>query len=499
MKQFVISLPLLTVMLMTGIAEAQDLTEPARTITLTIDQLIRFGYDGRVPDKTRQPIASKEDALTFIRKIAGLNDPGLTAIQGDINHFIAKTDAKENDRFAVIMIRHPLNLARLFADDPPGRVTIKGRYDTESDKKKELGDLIAMIDERIASVESRAKSVPAGSSKVVFDPSLLSAALVRELNELRTLRDNSNAQLAPQEKKIADLRAAFIRLSSEIIEEEKLESLTLDYYNNEWTDYLLNVDRVLYVLVGGLNDIQKGKLEIDNKPSSFQTSLNDLIQIGSSVLVGASIPGVELKDRIPVTFLLVKPKKIKAPATLQFRIDDKDKKITSDIHEKVRFGLQLGFSAAYLSRKNFTLNAQNQLTIKLDEAKKNELKSNLVAFLEIIPWGRDIDRLEPILSKNKDVKFFDMNRLALIAGLRFSKDPLQSMYGGVSYALSKTVSLDLGLSFNRTAKEVTNLPVGINATLDYLKDNADRELSTRFFFGLSFSPIFLGKSLGIVK
>ena len=494
-----ISLLFICITYLLGVCTAQ-VTETARSITISISQLKSLGYAGAVnPDA--QPIGDKNIALSFIKNISALNDPNLSLIRGDIDSYIRKLEDKENDKFAIVLLKHSLNLKKLFAEDLAKQGVFAGEYSTLNNRKTTLTSLISSIDEQTISIENSTRTV-AGNPASAFNSVALTSAKVDELNKLKILRENSVAEVSTIDKKLAEIKASYIGVSSEIIEEEKVETMILDFNDEDWTDYLLNVDKVLYVIIGGPDDLQKGTLTIDNKPSSFQTELREALQVagglGIPMPVGPTIPGLTLKNNIKITFLLVKRKMIKAPSTLEYKWKD-DKKVAVDIHEKARFGLKLGFSGAYVTRNNFTIDNQNQLTIQVDDAKKTELKSNLIALLEIIPWGRDIDRLEPIFAKNKDVKFFDLNRVSLVAGVRLSKDPLQSLYGGVGYLLSKTAALNFGISFTQTPKEVTDLPVGINASLDYLKDNADKELKPRIFFGISFSPLFLGKSLGIVK
>lgn len=480
--------------------KAQDFTELPKTVTISIEQFKSFGYSGATPDKTKQPISTKEDALNFIQFIYDLNPVELRPIRGQMNIFLAQTNQKQHDKYAVIVIKHPMDLEKLYAEDATKQAALAPKYIAALGKKKKLNELVDVIDARGAAIEESAKAIPPGGGEKVFKQDLLTSAMVKELNELKTLRENTVIQIAPLDKEMADLQASFLKVSSEIKEDAKIESLVLDHYKKEWTDYLLDVDEILYVLIGGPEDIQKGKLKIDNKPTSFETDLHDLMDVATSLPVGETIrDNIKLNDKIPITFLLVKSNKIKPPSGMTYTMPDTTKKVVYDIHEKARFGISLGFSGAFVDRKNFSLDAQNELTIVTDDAKKTELKSNLIALFEFSPWGRDIDRLESILGKNKDIKSFDLNRLSLVAGVKLSKDPLQSIYGGLSYAFSKTAALNVGISFNRTPKDVTKLPVGVNATLDYLKENADQELIPKFFFGLSFSPKFLGKSLGIVK
>lgn len=492
----VITLTTIIVLIISTPLFAQDATEQARSVTISIAKLKELGYSGGTVNPNSQPLGSKADALNFIKGVVLLNDPNLVTIRGDIESFTRKLDDREDDKFAIFLLKHTYDLKKLFADNEATRSNLATEYKKFNDRKAVLTDLVK-------SIESRAKLVEHNTRVKLDDTTKAFAPNVKELNDLKVLKQNTIEEIALMDKKTEEIKTNYVAVSSEIIEDSKIESMVLDYNNEEWSDYLLDVDKVLYVLIGGPNDIQKGELKIDNKPSSFETSLQEALQVATGLGLAPPpkenmIPDIKLQTSIKVTFLLVKRKKIKAPATLEYKMPE-DKKVSIDIHEKVRFGLKLGFSASYVTRNNFTINDQKELTISIDDAKKTELKSNLMALLEIIPWGRDIDRLESIFAKNKDIKFFDINRLSLVLGFKLSKDPLEIIYSGLSYSLSKTVSLDFGIAMHQTPKEVTNLPVGVDATLDYLKENADKELKPKVFFGISFSPLFIGKALGIVK
>jgi hypothetical protein len=486
----------------TSLAKAQPMDNPVKlksTIKLDITKVAIYGYQGNLPvDKKRQPITNREDALEFINLVQKNED--LDHLDIEVSKIYNDILTNSNSEYAILLLRHPLDLNRFFEGSPDNLKKANQEYKDACDRLKKVNELLVLADKKFDTKNSNFKT---GGK---YDDSLLTPAQLLVMNNLSTFRSNLLDDKKNLEKILEESRKLQKDSRVEIVEDEKIESYILNKENDEWQDYILDKKKILIVFIGGIKDLVKTEIKINNKPSSFKTNLNELFKLTEGlgiVKMDADESNCSISDNglqaLPVTFVLINQSKIKPPSDLELSFPKIEEKVKLVIHEKARFGIKVGFSASFINRKNFSLSADNKLTIQTDSLKKEELKSNLMAIIEWIPWGRDIDRLEPVWSKNKDIKAFALQRFGLAAGIKISKDPLQAIYGGISYSLSKEAALNFGIGFYATAKDVKSLPVGVDATLDYLKDNADRKLEPKIFFGISFSPGQISKSLGIIK
>lgn len=484
---------------------ASDPVEIKKTALISLDDIKDFRSSAGI-DASQQTISNKNDALKFVRYVFQNHIKPTDNIYGDVKTFIDKIDQKEKQgRYTIIVLQHPLNLAKLNGPGKNASADAVAKYVSLCEKKNAANALIDQLNKSQQDINACVMKIPTGTTDTTCsDQGLLKK--LKTLNELTVLKVTLGEEITSLEKQLNDLHSKYMKDVMEIQEDtSKLESYILNRENKDWTDYMLNTDRILLVFIGGKQDLMKSGIKINNKPSSFETSLNELYQLGSALGITKDnsdcsiLEGASITDSIPITFTLLNEEKIKSPSDIELTLPGKDKSMVYSIHERMKFGLKVGFSGAMVDRNNFSLDSSNNLTIKTDSAKKQELKSNLMVLFEFVPWGRDIDRIEPVWAKNKDVKAFDLQRFGFVFGAKLSKNPLETIFTGLSYTLSKEASFNFGVAFVSTPKEVDKLPVGVNASLDYLKENADKELKPQLFIGLSFSPKMLGKALGVIK
>lgn len=477
------------------------------TIKLTMTKIQQYGYSGEKSiDKKKQPITSKDEALEFLIRVRDKETTG--TLKEELSVVIEDISTNSNSDYAVLVLRHPLNLTKFYGDELSDNLNKANQdFAAACEKLKKVESLIKLTDKKFDSKDAKFR-FPASAGALAGEPDTakLTANELKEMNDLSTFRTNLITEKKELERIMEESRKLQKESRAEIVEDTKIETYILNKENEEWQDYVLDKKKILLVFIGGIEDFAKAEIKINNKPSSFTTNLNELYQLTTAMGVtkmapdqtncSISDPGLQ---ELPVTFALLSKSKVKPPSDIELGLGKENEKITLPVHEKARFGIKVGFSGAFVSRKNFSVSSDNKLTIKADSLKQEELKSNLMALIEWMPWGRDIDRLEPVWSKNKDVKTFSLERLGFTAGVKISKDPLQTLYGGIAYSLSKEVALNLGIAFYATPKDIKDLPVTADAALDYLKDNADRKLEPKIYFGISFSPGQLGKALGIIK
>jgi hypothetical protein len=441
-------------------------------------------------------IAAENFTEIFFREIypKELDDP--------IRIYWDKYYSKDNNKHPSALIMHPIDYKALLGNTDKKEKSANA-YMFLCKKSKTLNLLLnSLLEEKAAQILSAVDN-PCG----VLKPDITPDNIAKKLSEINQSINLLQSELT---KIDADLKSAeedVIKYSPKITENtEKTLTYMLSKEDDKWNDYLLNKSQMLFVIIGGKNDLSNATLKIDNMPSSFQTSFNEFKELTTQLgVLGEAKDGTlccsapVITDSITIKFILINKNEIKAPSIITLSEEKSKLNLKFENHEKAMFGLKVGVSASRFDRKIFSIDSQNNLTIKPDSLQQNEWKSNLMVMLDWYPAGRDIDRLEPIWKNNKDIAFFDLNRLAVTAGLKLSKDPLESCFLGLSYALTKEFSLTGGIAFIATPKDVQNLPVGVNASLDYLKSNAERKLEPSWFFGITLSPGIMSKALGNKK
>jgi hypothetical protein len=441
------------------------------------------------------PVINQIAAEEFINGIFSLENP---RFKDDDPINIYWKDKNFNKR-PTILVMHPINIQALKGDDKMIK-SANNAYEYACKKSKTLKVLIDSLskerDKKILSTVDKPCDGLKTDVKAV-DIAKTIAEINQSINLLQT-------ELAMIDTELISANADVIKCRRKISENtDKTLTYILNKEDNEWNDYLLNKSQILFVIVGGKNDLSNATFMIDNLPSSFQTSFNEFQDLATQLGVLGKAMGEGdcckvqvIKDSISVKFVLVNKNEIKAPSIITVTEEKSKINLKFENHEKSWFGLKVGVSASKFDRKIFSIDSLNNLTIKPDSIQKNDWKGNLMVMLDWYPFGRDIDRLDFILGKNKNIDFFDPNRLSVTAGLKLSKDPLESCFLGLSYALTKEFSITGGFAFNATPKDVKDLPVGVNATFDYLQSNAERKLEPSWFFGITLSPGRMSKALG---
>lgn len=452
-------------------------------------------------NKNEFPIINQFAANRFIELIYNNNLDSFK--MGDpINLYLHEYYLGKNNDRPIVLIMHPIDIQELIGDVNKTGIA-KDAYMKACVKSKTINLLIDSLSKEKEKIFPELKEEEPCDLVQKIDPK----AIAKALSEINQSINLLQTELTKYDGVLKSAEDDLIKYSSKLSENtDKTLTYILNKEDDEWNDYLLNKSQMLFVIVGGKNDLSNATLKIDNLPSSFQTSFNEFKNLATQLGVfdtasdtKSCCSAPEIKNSISIKFVFIKKNEIKAPSIITLTEEKSKLNLKFENHEKARFGIKIGVSASKFDRKLFSLDPQNNLTIKPDSLQQNEWKGSLMVLLDWYPAGRDIDRLEPIWKSNKDKDFFDVNRLAVTAGLKLSKDPLESSFLGLSYALSREFSLTGGLAFNATPKDVQNLPVGVNATLDYLKSNADRKLEPSWYFGFTLTPGSMSKVLNLNK
>lgn len=283
-------------------------------------------------------------------------------------------------------------------------------------------------------------------------------------------------------------------------EEKEIVKQILHKRNQKFSEYLLGTKKILIVILGGENDLQKAEISIKHNKTFFTQSFEDL-RTAISTLKGVSI-------QLPCKIILIKEKEIKPPSDLIIKHDSLKQDIVFTIHERNIASFQVGVINNKFSLNNFSISNGN-LVVKPDSIQKSQWKSNLYASLEMhIP--RDIDNFQPIyktIFKGTDTGrtfgrwLYDitLSRIGIYGGFKISDDPLSSIHAGFNYAISKEVYVNFGWTWNNQVEPQVTAIGNISSLSDAVKYAKRKYSKGEFSWGLSFAPSALIETLGLKK
>lgn len=477
------------------------------TAQIPVMEFIEMVY-GKKPDlltvdeKKVQPFLNEAKSAALVRKIFekgtqfGLSDE-------IVNDW--KVDAGNLNRgdVAVIFVYQPLDLKSLLTGTKEERDRLAAAYrrlcsdndDADTFIKTEQAKLEDVYKNTLQATDFRDNG----------------GAVIARISAVTALVKAKEKLIQKNKVEMDSIKNLFEQAKNKFVYAQSVNNYILHKEYSAWSSYLLEQKKILFVIIGDKNVLAKANIKVDLKPTSFQTDLSDLLNLASSV--GVSIPSAESllrdgqeackleyeeqKEMTGVTFIELNPKKLRTPYTMSVTTPEPASELKVDVHEKIYFGIRVGYGVNQIDRKQFKLDSANNLTVSMDSIQQKELKSNLGLFFEIIPWGRDVNRLQPIWKKSEGVSIGQ--RIGIVGGIKLSNDPLETFYGGFSFALSREFSITLGAAFHATPIDQDKLPVGVDATLDYLKKYSQKEYKVNFHAGLMMSPSQMLKTLGISK
>ncbi|MEJ8818763.1 hypothetical protein [Lacibacter sp. H407] len=457
------------------------------SVQITMEEFIQFAYNKKLPlkeedHKNKQPFSDKNNSYDFVKKL--LQDP---KVPGDVRNLLDGGLGKKLD--AIILYFQPLELKRLFGNETEMK-KIKEDFNKVCIKNNELIAALDEIETKINEIETEIKSGKVKSG----EPSTANSIKV-----LFAIKEKYEKQIKGKNEEMDSLTKRFDLVTNKFVFINSVSTMVLQNNEGDWDDYLLNSKNVLLVFVGNETLLAKSNVEVDLKPTSFQTELSDLYNLAKSLDIAMpnslgylnAVNDCKLEndysaEKIGVSFVYLNNKKIKAPYEIKVTSTEYKDIPVQKVYEKKYLGIRIGIGAQYVDRKNFSLNSNQELTIKTDSVKANEWKSNFSLMFEFIPWGRDYNRLEPLWSKNKETNIAE--RIGVFGGVKLSSDPLESLFGGLSFALTKEITVGVGMAFFATPIDQKDLPVGIDASLDYLRKYSQKEYKPKFYFGIMLTP-----------
>ncbi|SNS93152.1 hypothetical protein SAMN05421640_1673 [Ekhidna lutea] len=280
---------------------------------------------------------------------------------------------------------------------------------------------------------------------------------------------------------------------------DNIETFVIVKRGNKWSDDIVGINNILYVIIDGKGDLGKGKFKIDNKKSSFSQELDDVGDLALKLFkMGRKDQTFLLDEKVNVRLVELAHNKINPPSEINYiyKLADSDNNdtIKIDIKEKIRANLKLGITSAQVERSLFKID-NKQLIISPDSVQTEEIKQHLALNFVFRPFYHT-DEYKPKFFKY-DYENNVLKRLGIIGGFNFSLTPFDNLYLGVSYDLSEYFTFVTGYTWNNILDSDT-IDIGdISSVKDALslarKDYGDRQL----FFGLSFSPSTITKILGI--
>lgn len=488
----------------------KDISREEASVLLTREDLM-YGYlpaQETTSPSGKQPFTSIKEIEAFLGKI--VEEKELTP---DVKMWLTQNLTTYNNGAAIIFVRHPLNLTKMYNTAATGiqnnfKEICTAKIDVDKGlilykaEEKKLKDEMERTDKmrsdlKADKIDDKKQVSSFKQLNKVFQVALEKQAKLRPLLESVV---KESTQLATS---LAELQNKYTESLNYLVEDTtNIDVTVIAKENGLSSDYLLNKKNIMVVFLG--SSFKRYGLQLLNGKKRAAVELGDLIKVAKAVTTpvspsnftnsGSTCPLKDFESQLPLTFVLLHEKKIDPPSELNLMRQDKVVKTLTSIHEKSYLGIKIGLSLTNIDNKLFKLNNNNELSVKTDSLKPNDIKFNLMGLVELYPFGRDYDRLKLVTDKD-NIPIHE--RIGLVAGLKISKDPLESIFAGASFAVSKAFNIVGGISFNKTPKDIDNLEVGYNTTLDYLRRHADKEYLSKFYVGISVSPEALFKVLGI--
>ncbi len=281
---------------------------------------------------------------------------------------------------------------------------------------------------------------------------------------------------------------------------DKFQMITLT--GSPPNSYILEKKQILFVILGGEETIQQSSFKIIRSKSFFRQSFDETIELMNLIGLGAMSGKAVVAASAPIRIVELNPEMVKAPCKIEIDYPGRGQDVEVNVHEESNFSLQVGVSASEVDKNNLKIENQ-QLIVELDNTQKEEWKSNLSVFLTFHP-GRDIDRFKPIWKQDlrergiqSDAwKWYTYKRMGLFTGLKLSVDPIENLYLGLNYAITKEFYINYGIVWqNQVVPSVTD--IGTITSVDDALEYTDREYKSSQFIGISFSPSSLIDILGL--
>lgn len=365
----------------------------------------------------------------------------------DVYHFIIdnlpeelkKWGNKDLNRTAIILLMHGLENENIHLKNP---------VQTRDDRIKLVDESIKILENDLAVLESDEMKK-------------------NEILERRSIK----AEIANLEKERYKLERWFFE------REEEINSYVLHKEKNKWSTYLFGTRKFLIVLLGGQKDLAFANMRAEGRDSVFKRSFisldKRLISEGTYKVEGGKMETLPLfSETFVCRFVELNPVYIRPPCTIHLTIDaagNNKRSFEFSVREKNIVQFKIGLAASHLKEIRIIDDTQGNP----NESYDYEIKGNLFFMLDF-HFARDIERFRPRFYKPWE-SF--VKRFGVFAGLKLSVDPLEAVFLGISFALSKDINVIGGVAF-----------------MDVVDST---ETEAKLLWGLSFAPSLVTRLLGV--
>ncbi|WP_254088821.1 hypothetical protein [Dawidia soli] len=364
---------------------------------------------------------------------------------------------------------------------------------------------IAVIDGELARINQESQRAPYQTVR---------ADIVKHIDVSlgQTTRDSAAEAISALIETLSDVRAFQI--------EKYKELYTLIYNTTEttntailhstdgrtWDEDLVACDKILMVLIDGSGKLAAANFYAETQKSVVLQEFNDVIGIVKDAGILSMGPAGKVglaTMTAKATFIELEKKKMNAPVNVValFPGEDANGEAKNDtvkikIKEKVNLSFRVGVSSALIDRKMFKID-NKQLVIELDSADKEEWKQHLILTFNLNPWYRTGDYSPEMFKYDKENSF--LRRLSVFVGMNLSLAPLDNIYLGAAYDLSKNFTINGGATWNNTIQS-GKIDIGeITSVKDALKLSNKKYGDAKWFFALTFRPAVISDLLGLKK
>ncbi len=401
-----------------------------------------------------------------------------------------ETDKKEKLDKELVKIKNDLKKPGLTAAQK------KDLNKRKSDTEKQIEDSKKTI-EKLSQVFNQNYQELIGQLKSFYENKIEFLRILKERrSEIALELSSIKSKIASQNLEFSELGSVFSIL---------IGNRGRNPERKNYQQYFYNTKEILVISLGSKAGLNNSKVSIENTTGAFESSFNELKELSKDFFIEEDSKEAAIKvsgeeSKIQISFMLLDPYKIKPPTTIKIsNLTSGD--LEFSIHQKVMLQARVGFSINEIDRQDVSISGDDNDTFKIevDSTQRVELKAKSFAMIEFYPFGRDNYSFQSIFNRNNGVPLEE--RFGLVGGLRLSQDPLEGIFGGISFALTRGFTLNAGFVMQRRLEEVTSSIDPINSadltkTIEYLKENADKEYVPKFFIGISLSPKSFGNLIG---
>ena len=289
-------------------------------------------------------------------------------------------------------------------------------------------------------------------------------------------------------------------------DDEKSGSMHYDcrvYQSDAVNDYILDRRDVYILIISNQVNIDF-EIKIEEQKGAFARSLGELV----SLIGQAKIFRVGEKPMAHYRLIKVKPEAISPPCSVSLKVGPRlTKEFHFQIHEANRFVFHVGITSTSFSVNQFSL-SNDTIVAKLDSTGKKEWKGNMIVMLMFRICPRDVDRFRPIWTDvfgcpdddARDGWYRDLwQRFGIFAGLKLSSDPLEAIYAGVSFSVTRDLDVIGGATWVNEIAPTVQKVGNITSIADAESFLRRRYSSPKMFWGLSLDPGAISRALGFSK